>query len=92
MPVQGELGAIGRALDAAAVEHAVLKGLPLAVRLTGRIDGRQRRIRDTDVLLRQPTEIREGRAERSLPGYFSKAAVQEHALSARPEQPKRAFS
>lgn len=49
----GELGAIGRALDAAGVEHAVLKGLPLAVRLTGRIDGRQRRIRDADILVRR---------------------------------------
>lgn len=49
----GELGSIGRALDAAGIEYAVLKGLPLAVRLTGRIDGRQRRIRDNDILVRR---------------------------------------
>lgn len=82
----GELGAIGRALDAAGVEHAVLKGLPLAVRLTGRIDGRQRRIRDADILVRRRPRflqaLRSARCPVFLNGCGAGTRPQRHAWTA----------
>lgn len=49
----GELTRVAEALQAASVELLVLKGLPLSVRLTGRLGGRERRIRDNDILVRR---------------------------------------
>lgn len=51
--VAGELRRIAGALEAARVDFIVLKGVPLALRLTGRLDGRGRRIRDNDILVRR---------------------------------------
>lgn len=51
--VAGELRRIAGALEAAGVDFIVLKGVPLALRLTGRLDGRGRRIRDNDILVRR---------------------------------------
>jgi hypothetical protein len=48
----GELHRIDAALRAAHIDFIVLKGLPLALRLTGRIDGRFRPIRDNDILVK----------------------------------------
>ena len=45
-----ELLSIARGLDAADVEFIVLKGVPLAYRIFGRLDAR--RIRDNDILVR----------------------------------------
>lgn len=56
--LMGELQRVGRALRADGVEFIVLKGLPLAVRLTNRIDGRHRRIRDNDLLVRERDAVR----------------------------------
>lgn len=53
-----ELQRIGAALDAASIDYLVLKGVPLAVRLTGRIDGRRRRIRDNDILVHRADAAR----------------------------------
>jgi len=58
LALKAELEHIGRAFDAAGIDFIVLKGLPLAVRLTGRIDGRGRRIRDNDLLVRRK-DVRE---------------------------------
>lgn len=53
----GELHDIDDALGREGIGFVVLKGLPLAVRLTGRIHGRAHRIRDNDVLVRR-TDVR----------------------------------
>jgi hypothetical protein len=49
----GELHRIDTALRATGIDFIVLKGLPLALRLTGRVDGRSRPIRDNDILVRR---------------------------------------
>lgn len=51
--VAGELRRAAAALDAAGIEFVVLKGIPLALRLTGSVDGRGRSIRDNDILVRR---------------------------------------
>jgi len=49
LSVTSELLVIARALDAAGVDFIVLKGVPLAYRVFGRLDAR--RIRDNDILV-----------------------------------------
>lgn len=51
--VAGELRRAAGALDAAGVDFVALKGIPLAIRLTGKVDGRGRAIRDNDILVRR---------------------------------------
>jgi hypothetical protein len=64
--VTSELLAIARGLDAAGVPFIVLKGVPLAYRLFGRLEAR--RIRDNDILVR-PADVERAVAALHLLGY-----------------------
>jgi hypothetical protein len=64
--LEGELLAVGRALDSVGVPFIVLKGIPLAHRLGLRLD--ERPLHDNDILVGRNDAVRAGRAIEEL-GY-----------------------
>lgn len=64
----GELRGIASQLETAGISYIVLKGLPLAQRTTGHIDGRAHLTRDNDVLVRRADVARVIRLMQSI-GY-----------------------